>query len=174
MKLFRIAVLLSLSLLATGARADPLNARPGAWEMTVTAITKGDFVPPEALARVPPEKRAALEKMIADHAGKRTVSTVKTCVRKDDLEQDRFLSSKDPNCTLKTTTRTPTRLVATRTCTGPPPSEGRIAFEAKNPESVAGTIDQSRADGGTIHVDLVGKWLATSCEGIDKGLKKLP
>ena len=174
MKPFRNAVLVALSLLAAGAQADPLNARPGAWEMTVTAVTKGDFVPPEALARVPADKRAALEKMIADHAGKPTVSTVRTCVRKDDLEQDRFLSSEDPGCTLKTTTRTRTRLVATRTCSGPPPSEGRIAFEAKNPESVAGTIDQTRADGGTIHVDLVGKWLSTSCDGTDKGLKKLP
>lgn len=169
---------IAASLVAAGtflppvAGAEALNAKPGAWEMTVKATMEGITIPPETLAKMPPEQRAGAEKMMGDKAGKVNTSVIKTCVRKEDLDQDQFIKNNDPDCTVATTTRTPTRLAATRSCKGPPPSKGKVSFEARSPESVVGTIDQQRTDGGRLHVDIAGKWLSASCEGIE--LQKAP
>ena len=51
------------------AGAEPLNARPGAWEMTVTASGTGNVIPPEALAKMPPERRPMIGKRMASSEG---------------------------------------------------------------------------------------------------------
>ena len=154
--------------------ADTLNARPGAWEMTSTVTLQGITIPPDEMATIPADQRAAMEKMLADRVGKPTTSTRKTCVRKEDLAQDPFMRNKERNCTTDITARTTTRLAATQTCQGPPSSKGTVVFEAKSPESVVGTIDQQRGDGVKLHVNVAGKWLADSCEGTEPLMRKMP
>lgn len=165
-----LAILLAvgggLGALSAPVFAQTLDARTGAWEMKVAATMEGMGVQPEALAKLPPAKRGEVEKMVADQAGKRPVSTVRSCVRKEDLAQARFMQNDDPKCTVETTTRTATRLVATRTCQGPPPSTATLRFDAQSPQHVAGTIEQQRADGGKLNVEIDGRWLSASCDGI--------
>ena len=147
------------------ARAEPLNAKPGAWEMTVTTTGAGSIVPPEALSKMPPERRAMVEKMMAERGGKPNASVHKSCVKKEDLEHDRFAEGDDSGCTRNTVSRTASKIVVATSCPGTPPREGTFTFEAKSPESVVGTIDQQTGS-GTFHVDIKGKWLGTSCAGI--------
>ncbi|MGI9025207.1 MAG: DUF3617 domain-containing protein [Burkholderiaceae bacterium] len=151
---------------AAAAGAEPLNAKPGAWEMTVTTSGTGNVIPPEALAKMPPERRAMVEKMMAERGGKPNTSVHKSCVKKEDLERDRFAEGNDDSaCTRKTVSRTATKVVVAMSCSGTPPRRGTFIFEAKNPETVVGTIDQETGN-GKFHVDVNGKWLGASCEGI--------
>ena len=146
--------------------AEALNAKPGAWEMTVTTAGSGNVIAPEALARMPPERRAMVEKMMAERGGKPNTSVRKSCVKKEDLEHDRFTEGDDDSgCTRTTVSRTATKVVVAMSCPGTPPREGRFTFEAKTPQTVVGVIDQETA-GGKFHVDINGKWLGASCEGI--------
>lgn len=147
------------------ASAEPLNAKPGAWEMTVTTSGTGNFIPPEALAKMPSERRAAVEKMMAERSGKTNTSVHQSCVKKEDLERDRFAEGGDSNCTRKTVSRTASKIVVAMSCPGTPPREGTFIFEAKTPESVVGMIDQQNGS-GKLHVDIAGKWLSASCAGI--------
>ena len=148
-------------LASSAAHAESFNAKPGAWEMTTTMT--GLTIPPDVLAKMPPERRAMIEKRMADGSAPQTR---KSCVKKEDLDQDRFMQSADASCTVKTVSRTSTKLVMATTCTGERASNGTMTFEAKSPESVVGSIDQDRGNGSKFHIGIVGKWLGASCDGI--------
>ena len=148
------------------ACAESLNAKPGAWEMTITTTTTGTVIPTEALEKMQPERRAMVEKMMAERGGQPHTTVNKTCVKKEDLDQERFLRNSDPSCTRKTVSRSANKVVIAMTCGGTPPREGSFTFEARTPESVVGVIDQ-QTDGGNLHVDVAGKWLQASCAGIE-------
>ncbi len=154
------------------ASAEPLNAKPGAWEMTVATTGAGSIVPPGALAKMPPEQRALVEKMMADRGGKPNTSVHKSCVKKEDLEHDRFANDDDSGCTRKTVSRTASKIVVAMSCPGTPPREGTFTFEAKSPESVVGMIDQETGS-GKFHVDIKGRWLGASCAGIPERSAKM-
>ena len=168
MKTFPTPAILMAAALALAspmvAQAQTFNAKPGAWEMTTTMT--GNMIPPDVLAKMPPEKRAMLEKMMAEKGvGNGQTSTRKSCVKKEDLENDNF-GRQSETCTTKTISRSSTKLVVETSCGGPPPVSGTVTFEAKTPESVIGSIDQQRNDGSKFHIGIVGKWLGASCNGI--------
>ena len=84
----------------SAARADALNAKPGAWEMTFTTQSSGMLVPPDALAAMPPEQRAKVEQSMQARAGKPRTHSVKT-ITKEDLDQHRIIKESDddePGC----------------------------------------------------------------------------
>ena len=147
--------------LALPAAAQSFNVKPGAWEMTTTM--SGNMIPPEALSKMPPERRAMIEKRMEGGNGQ----TRKSCIRKEDLDQDRFMRSENAECTVKTVSRSATKLVMATTCTGERASTGTMTFESKTPESVVGSIDQDRGNGSRFHIGIVGKWLGAGCEGIE-------
>lgn len=151
--------------MAGTAQAAPLDVKTGSWDMTVTTVLSGLKLPPEALAKIPPEKRAQVEQMMADRNGKPTTVTRKACIKQEDLDQNKLLKSDNPNCTAQVTTQTATTLAATRTCSGNPPSTGKLNFTARDRENVKGTIDQEQ-NGGKVHIDIAGKWVSASCDGV--------
>lgn len=157
-----VGAALVVGALCAPAHAQSFNAKPGAWEMTVT--TSGNVIPADVLEKMPAEERAAVEKQMTDA---RAPQTRKACVKKEDLDEDRFMRSQDPNCSVRTVSRSPTKLTMATTCTGALTSTGTMTFEAKTPESVVGSIDQQRDTNTKFHIGIVGRWLGTSCEGIE-------
>lgn len=151
----------TLLTMASTAQAQSFNAKPGTWQMTTSM--SGATIPPDVLAKMPSERRAMIEKKMAEG---NTPQSRKSCVRKEDLDQDHFMQSQDANCTVKTVSRSATKLVMATTCTGERPSTGTMTFEAKTPESVIGSIDQTRSNGSAFHIGIAGKWLGASCDGI--------
>lgn len=63
-----------LPLMASCARADAFNAKPGTWEMTITTLTTGMPAPPDMLAQMSPEQRAKIEAMMQARAGRQAGS----------------------------------------------------------------------------------------------------
>ena len=155
-----IGLAAALSIIA-GAHAESFAVKPGAWDMTTQM--SGMMIPPDVLAKMPPDRRAMIEKRIAEGSAPQTR---KSCVRKEDLDQDRFLKSEGPNCSVKPVTRTSTKLVMAMTCTGERAATGTMTFEAKSPENVVGSIDLDRGNGGKMHIGIAGKWAGSSCDGI--------
>jgi hypothetical protein len=161
-----VAVVAALT--STSASAQSFGAKPGAWETTVTM--SGMTIPPEVLAKMPPDRRAIVEQQLSANGGGQ--STVrKSCITKEDLDKG-FMPNPNSSCTVQTVSQTSTKLVMKTTCTAPVASTGTMTWEAKTPESVVGNVDQD-ASGRKIHINIVGKWLSSSCEGIpprsDKG-----
>ncbi len=153
------------------AFADSINVKVGAWEMTTTALTTGMMIPAEAQANMSPEQRARMEETMQARAGKPSVHVKKTCITKEDLDQDRLLKSDDKNqCTKKIISKSASKVVFEQTCEAPGPSRSTVSIEARTSETLAATMDMVQAGGsGKVHVDINGRWLGTSCEGIEKG-----
>ncbi len=149
--------------IASTAHAASLDAKPGTWEMTIRMGGSGSTIPPDVLAKMPPDRRAMAEKMMA---GEGRMVTRKSCIKQQDLDEARFGQRERENCKVDVVSRTATKVVAKSTCTDPK-SQGTISFEAKDREHVVGTIDQEREGGGKFHVDIAGKWLSAGCEGTD-------
>jgi integrase len=73
------------------AFAASFDAKPGAWQMSMTTLIVGNPLPPEALESMPPEKRAKVEEAMKARAGRPITITQKTCVSQKDLDQDRIV-----------------------------------------------------------------------------------
>lgn len=152
------------------ALAESFNAKAGAWAMTVTTVTTGNPVPPSILAAMTPEMRAEVEQVMKQRDGKPHTNSYKTCITQEKMDQDRFLNTEtDVRCTRKVVSKSATRIEMEQTCPAPRNSTGRAVVEAATPESLMATIDTVQGEStGTAHVDLKGKWLSASCEGIGR------
>jgi hypothetical protein len=161
-RIFTMSACLAVAaaLASTSANAQSFGAKPGAWETTVTM--SGMTIPPEVLAKMPPDRRAIVEQQLSANNGQATVS--KACITKEDLSKG-FMPNPNSSCTVQTVSQTSTKLVMNTTCTAPVASTGTMSWEAKTPESVVGNVDQD-ASGRKVHINIVGKWLGSSCEGI--------
>lgn len=76
-------------------------------------LIAGNPIPPEALASMPPEKRAKVEEAMKARAGRPITITQKTCVSQKDLDQDRIIKSEaeDSKCRRKVLSKSATKLV---------------------------------------------------------------
>ncbi|MGI9025208.1 MAG: DUF3617 domain-containing protein [Burkholderiaceae bacterium] len=153
------------------ANAEPLYVKPGAWEFTVSTTTTVNAITPKELAKLPPYRRSMIEKSMAGRSGKPNTSVQKICVKKEDLDRDRFPPGDDADCTRQNIVRTLKKMVVATSCSGVPRT-GTITFEAKTPESLAGTIDQPTSN-GKFHADINGRWLGPICVGIPDKLAKM-
>lgn len=152
------------------ALAAPFNATPGAWEITTTTLTQGMLIPAEALANMPPEQRAKIEKAMQARSGKPSTRVRKSCVTQQQLDQDSMIGTDDEgDCKKKVITRSATRLVLEKTCPAPQAYTAKWTIVARTPESLAASADLVQAGGGKIHIDITGRWLGTSCAGIKDG-----
>jgi hypothetical protein len=148
--------------------AASFNVKPGAWQMSVSTLLVGNPLPPEALASMPPERRARVEEAMKARAGKPVTITHKVCVSQDDLDQDRIIRSDkdDGQCTRKVLSKSADRLVMEQTCPEPHASTTQMTIDAKTPEALSASIVKVRGDGkGKVVADAKGFWLGPSCAG---------
>jgi hypothetical protein len=151
--------------------ADPLNVKVGAWEMTTTTLMTGMMVPVEAQAKMSSEQRAMIQEAMKAYAGKPTTDVSKACVTKEDLDQDRLLMSEDEDqCKKKIISKSATKIAFELTCAEPSPYKSTVIVEARTSEGVVGSMNMVQGDSsGKVHVDIKGRWLGSSCDGIEKG-----
>src|SRR5579859_4396446 len=90
--LITIAAALALAI-SLPTLADSFNVKPGAWQMSMSTLLVGNPLAPEALASMPPEKRARVEEAMKARAGKPVTISHKACVSREDLDQDRIIRS---------------------------------------------------------------------------------
>ena len=91
------------------ALADSLDVKPGAWDMSITTLTRGSLIPPNLLAKMPPEQRAKFEQSMQARSGKPMTHNSKECVTQEDLDQDRMLKEPQEDGELQSTTRVVSR-----------------------------------------------------------------
>lgn len=160
---------LSLASLAASA-AEPLNVKPGLWEMSTTAATSGSMIPPALLAQMSAEQRARIEAAMKQRAagGSRTTSS-KTCITKEDLLRGSINADKDEdqkNCQYRVVTQTATRMETHFHCAGEGARDGEMKMEAVSPEQLKGAIQVATSE-GKVTVQMAGRWLGSSCAGAE-------
>ncbi|MFO0700791.1 MAG: DUF3617 domain-containing protein [Nitrospira sp.] len=155
--------------------AESFNVKPGAWEMTVTSVTSGMKLSPELSGKMTPAQRAQMEQIMKAREGKPHTVTAQSCITKEDLSQDRIIKEMEDEdedtavqCKVKALSKSSSKLVLDQLCPGPPPSTTHFTVEAKTPESIVAVGDRSEAGSGKSHIEIKGKWLRASCDGINE------
>jgi hypothetical protein len=172
----RILLLLMLSIAVAAWAADndkTLNVKLGLWEVTATGTRSGEMpIPPEALARLPPEKRAKLEEnMKAAMAKEPTSTTRKMCVTKEKLQRTPFTDDDKPTCKRTVISSTSSKLEVREQCMD---SGGKMdatfTVEALNPESATGVFEMTNSSGDhtmKVSTKMSAKWIGPTCGGVN-------
>ncbi|HEY3699852.1 MAG TPA: DUF3617 family protein [Spongiibacteraceae bacterium] len=143
-----------------------LNLRTGAWEMTLTTVTTGNVIAPSTLEKLQPEQREQIERNMQERSGKPSIQIHKTCVSQKDIDEMNLIKADDKNCSRKIKAQSSMRVDLDESCGEPDANQKSISIETKNPESLLLIADVQSSNGGKIHLDVNGRWLASDCKGI--------
>jgi hypothetical protein len=168
---FLLALIIFSSLTFWAAdKLTPLNIKEGLWEMTVThSMTGMPAIPPETLARMPPEQRARVE---AAMKGAPTADVHKECVTKEKLEKqmafDENRKDKDNDCTRTIVTSTGSKVEMKFHCEQSS-TDGTLLLEAVTSDSVKGSMHSvTNSHGRSMNMDLTfsSRYLGSVCGNV--------
>jgi len=166
--LLALIVFCSLTLWAAD-NITPLNVKEGLWEVTVTHSMTGmpatPNIPPDALAKMPPEQRARIEAMMK---GTPTTDVRKECVTKEKLEKNLAFGNSRGDCTRTVVTSTGHKLEMKVHCEEKQSStDAQFVIEAIGSDSVKGTnhMVSNTSSGHTMTMDFTfsSKYLGPEC-----------
>lgn len=146
----------------------PLNVKEGLWEMTVphsmTGMPASPNIPPDALAKLPPDQRARIEAMMN---GSSTTDVHKECVTKEKLDQHSAFSANRGSCTRTVVTSTGSKMEVKFHCEDKQTiSDGTLLVQAIASDNVKATMHSvTNANGHTMNMDFVitSKYLGPAC-----------
>jgi hypothetical protein len=179
---FTLAVALAVPIAAwPAADVKPLNAKPGLWESSVSTETAGrpamagmPQIPPEALAKMPPQQRAQLEAMMKSRSGGRPITT-KVCLTRESLSSGVY-AHRDKSCTTRVISSSSTTQVLHVDCNRDElKSSGDVTVELLDPQHIRGTmVMKSSASGQTTEMKMSfdNKWIADDCGAIKPAVPK--
>jgi len=161
-------VLCSLTLWAAD-NITPLNVKEGLWEVTVTHSMTGmpatGNIPPDALAKMPPEQRARVEAMMK---GGPSTDVRRECVTKEKLEKHSAFSANREDCTRTVVSSTGRKLEMKVHCEEKQSStDGQFVIETIDSVTVKGTnhVVSNTSSGHTMTMDFTfsSKYLGPDC-----------
>ena len=146
----------------------PLNVKEGLWEMTVTHSMTGmpavPNLPPDALAKLPPEQRARVEAMMK---GSASTDVHKECITKEKLEKHSAFSNNRGDCTRTVVNSTGSKLELKLHCEEKQATtDGTLVVEALGSDGVKGKMHSvTNTDGHAMTMDFTfsSKYLGPAC-----------
>ncbi len=146
----------------------PLNVKEGLWEVTVTRSMSGmpaaPNLPPDALAKLPPEQRARIEAMMQGSSG---TDVRKECITKEKLERHSAFSNDRGDCSRTVVNSSGSKLEMKIHCVEKQATtDGTVVLEAVNSDGVKGTMHSvTNANGHAMQMDLTfsSKYLGPAC-----------
>jgi hypothetical protein len=145
----------------------PLNVKEGLWEVTTTHSMSGmpatPNIPPDALAKMPPEQRARVEAMM-----KGTPDVRKECVTKEKLQKNSAFSNNRGDCARTLVTSTGNKLEVKIHCEEKQTiTDGTLVLEALSSDGVKGTMHSvtNSSNGHNMNMDFTfsSKYLGPAC-----------
>lgn len=171
-----LALIIFSSLTFWGAdKLTPLNIKEGLWEMTVThSMTGMPAIPPDTLAKMPPEQRARIEATMKQSGmGAPTTDVHKECVTREKLDKqlafDESRNDKDrdqdKDCTRTIVSATGSKLEIKFHCEQSS-TDGTLLLEAASSDSVKGSmhsVTKSRGRNMSMDFTFSSKYLGPGC-----------
>jgi hypothetical protein len=164
-----VALLFVCSLtLCAGDDVPFLDVKVGLWEVSTTHSMKGiptaGNIPPDVLAKMPPEQRAKIEAMTS---GKPTTDVIKSCVTKEKLEKRSAFMSNRGECSRTVVSSTGRKMELKIHCVDKDTtSDGTAVMEAIGSDTVKGTMHfVTKTSENTITMDFTtsSKYLGPAC-----------
>ncbi|HJT88621.1 MAG TPA: DUF3617 domain-containing protein [Bryobacteraceae bacterium] len=171
----RTAILIALAAAPLACWAadqiTPFDAKPGLWETTSTSEMSGmpamPQIPPETLARMPPEQRARIEAMLKNMGGPHT-TTAKACITRESLQKGLDFSRRQ-ECTQKVVSSSASKQQIHVECTtgqGKVKTTGDVTVERLDSEHAKGNVTMQASEGGpqmNMKMSFNSKWLSSDC-----------
>lgn len=157
---FALAAMLLLSPLLV--HAEPIDLKPGLWEVTYKTDVGGMPIPADVLKTMSPEKRAQVEATFKNRKAK--FHTRQSCLTKEKFDrplknQDKE-DAKDCKNTIVTATRTKTEIKFQ--CSGREARSGVSTTEALSRERFK-SVMQMNSSNATVTHESTGKWISADC-----------
>ncbi len=171
-KLFLALIVFSLSVLWATDKITPLNVKEGLWEITVTHSMTGmpamPAIPPDALAKMPPEQRARIEAAMKQSGmGGPTTDVRKDCITKEKLEKQTAFSDNRKECTRTVVNSTGNKLEIKLHCEDKQTStDGTLLVEALSSDNVKGSMHfVTNSNSRTMNMDFTfsSRYLGPAC-----------
>lgn len=167
-KVLLVLIVLSALTLWASDSITPLNVKVGLWEMTMTHSMTGmpatANIPPETLAKMPPEQRARIEAMMK---GTPSTDVRKECVTQEKLDKNSAFSDNRGSCTRTVVNSTSRKLEVKFHCEEKQSSsDGTLLMEAIGSDNVKGTMHSVINNNGrtmTMDFTINSKYLGSSC-----------
>ena len=153
----------------------PFDVKLGLWETAVKTETPGmpmmssmPNIPEEALAKMPPERRAQLEAMMkARGAGGPGAITTKSCMTRESLNRGMAFGQGDKSCTYNVLSSSSSKQVVHMDCTRETTKvAGDMTVERVDAEHVKGATVMKSTGGERsveMHMSFETKWLSADC-----------
>lgn len=163
-----VTIMFSAVVLFAADNITPLNVKEGLWELTITHSMSGmpavPNIPPDALAKMPPEQRARFEAMMK---GTPSTDVRKECVTKEKLEKHSAFSASRGDCTRTVVNSTGSKMEVKFHCEDKQTSsDGTLLVEAIGSDNVKSTMHSvTNASGHTMNMDfaITSKYLGPDC-----------
>ena len=168
-KFFLAVIVFCVLTLCLADNITPLNIKEGLWEVTVIHSMSGmpapANIPPDALARMPPDQRARIEAMTK---GTPSTDVRKECITKEKLEKHSAFSNNRGDCTRTVVSSTGRKLEVKFHCEEKQSSsDGNILIEAIGSDNVKGTMhtvsDSHSGHNMTMDFTISSKYLGAAC-----------
>jgi len=151
-----------------------LNIKEGLWEMTSTHTMTGmpamPAIPPETLAKMPPEQRARIEAAMKESGmGGPKTEVRKECITKEKLDKQMAFDQNRRECTRTIVSSTGSKLEMKIHCEGKDRQmsvEGAFVVEVVSSDSAKGSMHAvTSGNGRTVNMDLTfsSKYLGPAC-----------
>ena len=161
-----------LGLAASGpclANGVSFDVKPGLWELQTSGSSSGmPQIPPDALAKLPPDQRAIAAAMLfAIIAQASMPHSMQFCLTPEQLRQGLDLNRMGgKDCQRTVQSSSPTGLDMLVDCTGREAMSGDVHLRVVDRATVSGTVDVHAGQGPnnfTIRQNLHGQWLGAAC-----------
>ena len=171
-KLFFALIVFSLPALWAADKITPLNVKEGLWEVTMTHSMTGmpamPAIPPDALAKMPPEQRARVEAAMKQSGmGGPKTDVRKDCITKDKLEKQTAFNDNRGECTRTVVNSTGSKLEIKLHCEDKQTStDGTLLLEALSSDNVKGSMHSvTNSNGRTMNMDFTfsSSYLGPAC-----------
>ncbi len=146
----------------------PFDGKPGLWETSSTMQISGmamPQIPPEQLAKMPPQQRAQLEAMMAQMGGGKPIVS-KSCMTKDSFHFDTGMGARE-NCTQKVLSQTSSSMTIHVECSRDKgTSSGDLTVERIDAEHSKGSMVMKATESGrpiNMNMSFTTKWLSSDC-----------
>jgi hypothetical protein len=150
-------------------KITPLNIKQGLWEMTVThSMTGMPAIPPDTLAKMPPEQRAHVEAAMKQSGmGGPTADVHKECVTREKLDKQSAFSDNRKECTRTVLNSTGSKLEIKVHCEEKQSStDATLLLEAVSFDTVKGSMQSvTNTTGRTMNMNFTfsSRYLGPAC-----------
>jgi len=174
-KCFLVLMICSSLPLWAGDNLTRLNVTEGLWEVTSTHSMSGmpamPSIPPETLAKMPPEQRAKIEAMMKGGMGAPKTEVRKDCITKEKLDKQMAFDQNRQECTRTIVSSTGSKLEMKIHCAGQGKdqqmsTDGTFLVETSGPNSAKGSMHAvTSGNGQTMNIDFTfnSKYLGPAC-----------